>query len=251
VRPAVDLLRTAHDRDVPEPPDDPAFARPPPTDDAVAPTAELVLRKFNAHGDRVLAAAEGASEPGPLAVDDDDVDDALVDRPPPSVAALDLAHRAKGGRAAKPPARKKPKLFSAEPDDVAWTVESVDVLGALDASEEPARRALAVLDRASRKPDDGDPPPPSTKADVERATSRVHALLRYLRAYAAEAPATPAERAALDAKRGRVLDKLRSMKAALDAKRRSYRDTPAHAKLAALFTPIVNQLEFNLARHDN
>ena len=251
VRPAVDLLRTAHDRDVPEPPDDPAFARPPPTDDAVAPTAELVLRKFNAHGDRVLAPAEGATEPGPLAVDDDDVDDALVDRPPPSVAALDLAHRAKGGRAAKPPARKKPKLFCAEPDDVAWTVESVDVLGALDASEEPARRALAVLDRASRKPDDGDPPPPSTKADVERATSRVHALLRYLRAYAAEAPATPAERAALDAKKGRVLDKLRSMKAALDAKRRSYRDTPAHAKLAALFTPIVNQLEFNLARHDN
>ena len=28
MRPAVDLTRTAHDRAVPEPPDDPAFARP-------------------------------------------------------------------------------------------------------------------------------------------------------------------------------------------------------------------------------
>ena len=88
-------------------------------------------------------------------------------------------------------------------------------LGALEA---PARRARVVLDRASRKPSDGDPPPPPTRADVERTSIRVHALLRYLRA---KRRGGPGERASLDAKRARVLDKPRSTKAALESTRRS------------------------------
>ncbi|KAJ8612858.1 hypothetical protein CTAYLR_002031 [Chrysophaeum taylorii] len=231
---ALDLTKTAGDRDVTEAPDEPPETSTGALPGALDPRPDLVVAKFNRHASIVLSKVDTPATDAEL-VETADMDELrLRSARPVHTLALQKAPTF----AQIPTHAAATKKSSAGSSTLLWSPRDVDPAAALDKAKNAAATAVRVLRDKSRPPGTDAPPDEPFRSEAEAKCALVLELL-HLDHNLAKSPAT--SRANLHAR-------LAQLKGDIDQTRHDLlaQSTKVSVERAAMLQPLAAQISYAL-----